>query len=311
MGDICSSASSSFRGLPPAEAAGAASGLAAMASPPPTSLPPLLPLPDSLFLLACLVALLTATAALRAASAAGSTTYRTLPLPRQYDWVQRALNLVTNGAVLAPAHAYILWADAGVGADPLRGYSAAAHATYLATAAYMVVDGVLYAAHPGGVGWGWVAHHVATAGGLGWLTAQGRVGAAAVSALLASNAAYVASEGRWFAATFAAPADGRGREGGRVRGYRLWASRAADVAVVVAVAGCSFGVPAAYVRRLAAAAGPGVGVGGVLATARPVCWAGGVGVLAPHAVVLAVQVRRLVRGWGGAEGGWGQGRKQN
>lgn len=271
-----------------------------MAGTAPLPLPPLLPLPDSLFLLGCLVTLLTVAAALRAGSAAGSATYRQLSLTRQYDWVQRSLNLLTNGAVLAPAHAYILWADPAVAADPLRGYSAAAHATYLATAAYMVVDGVLYAAHPAGVGWGWVAHHAATAGALGWLTASGRVGAAAASALLASNAAYVASEGRWFAATLSTAVGGR-RDGGGGGGARhLWTSRGADVAVVVAVAACSFGVPAAYVARLAAAAG--VEVGGVLATARPVCWAGGVGVLAPHAVVLAVQTSRLVRGWGGRRG---------
>lgn len=281
--------------------------------PPPVPLPllPLLPVPDSLVLLACLVSLLFATALLRSASAAVSATYRGLPPPRQYDWVQRALNLVVNGALLAPAHAYILWEDPAVAADPLRGYSPVAHATFLATSAYMVVDGVLYAAHPAGVGWGWVAHHAATAGGLGWLTAIGRVGAAAASALLASNAAYVASEGRWFGATVAAARRQREKvkergPGGReirVDALCLWASRAADVAVVVAVAASSFGVPAAYVGLLAAAAGPGTGVRGVLASARPVCWVGGVGVLTPHAVVLAVQTRRLVRGWGRGGGG--------
>ncbi|GAB0497322.1 hypothetical protein MMPV_008654 [Pyropia vietnamensis] len=245
----------------------------AISTAPPTSplplplpFPPLLPLPDSLFLLTCLVALLITTVLLRSASAAASATYRGLSPSRQYDWVQRALNLTVNGALFAPAHAYVLWVDPAVAADPLRGYSAAAHATFLATSAYMVVDGVLYAAHPAGVEWVWVAHHAATAGGLGWLTARGHVGAAAASALLASNAAYVASEARWFGTTVTAARQRRagGGEAGRGGGtrhdvLRLWASRAADVAVVVAVATSSFGVPAVYVGLLAAAAEPGTG----------------------------------------------------
>ncbi|OSX78194.1 hypothetical protein BU14_0116s0014 [Porphyra umbilicalis] len=204
------------------------------------------------------------------------------PPPRQYDWVQRALNLTVTGVALTPAHAYILTADAARAADPLRAYSPTAHVTALATAAYMVVDGVL----------GALVFGDARVPGGGRPRGEGGVGS--VGAAPPPTAA--AGGGGRRAPTAAAAAAATAATAAAVRRRR----RLADVAVVVAVAASSFGVPAWYVWRLGVADGGGVRA--VLGTARPVCWLGGVAVLAPHAGVLAVQVRRMVRGWGGGGG---------
>lgn len=212
-----------------------------------------------------------------------SATYRKLPPDIRFDWDQRALNLAFQVAQTA-FNCHVLFFSTVIAADPLWGYTVAAHAGFIAITGFYLYDCALFITHPDAeLVTFWVCHHLFASGMLIWLTGYQRTSALPASAFLVSASGHVFNEVRWFLRTT------------RAVNARVWANAVGVACNIVIFATCV--VPPPYLVWLASRVRDVPWLDMFTVHMRTQCVLTYFFVWIPHCSIFCLQVRRTLRHW--------------